>query len=311
MESARLLIVAALGAAVCGGASRATAQVRSWQPVDQRVADLTVLSESLRAIEPGLRPPSDFARVYRVPGRDDLFARVQGGLYAVFPQSVYARRRGAVTALVPNNTVMFIGPPTAEALAAWGGPPPITQPAAAEGTDHRVDSRVSHRIQEGPVSQPRPHPVAGAGRARNEPPRNGTVVNDAAYRAVRLRRLLRRAAEAEMAATKSVNPLRRPRPVVVILEEAEAVELAGEILDPPAHDRVDRSVERAGRSGPAAGPDTADGARQAGLGDLLTRETDRARPDPGFTKPESTVVAHRHSLPRRREAIAPAWGGFD
>ena len=203
MRSARLLIVAVLAAAFCGVASRATAQEQPWQPVEQRVADQTELSKSLRVVEPGLRPPSDFAQVYRVPERDDLFVRVQGGLYAVFPQSVYTRRRGTVQAVVPHNTVIFIGPPTTEALEAWGVTRPKPPPAATEGPGLRVDSRVNDRIAEGPVSQrqppprPRPQAVIGAGRARRDPPRRGTVVNDATYRAARLRALLRRAAQAE------------------------------------------------------------------------------------------------------------------
>ncbi len=203
MSTSRPVLVAAIITAGSGGASPVAAQEQPWQPVEQRVADQTELSKSLRVVEPGLRPPSDFAQVYRVPERDDLFVRVQGGLYAVFPQSVYTRRRGTVQAVVPHNTVIFIGPPTTEALEAWGVTRPKPPPAATERPGLRVDTRVNDRIAEGPVSQrqppprPRPQAVIGAGRARRDPPRRGTVVNDATYRAARLRALLRRAAQAE------------------------------------------------------------------------------------------------------------------
>jgi hypothetical protein len=81
-------------------------------PIDQTIEDISVLSTSLREIEPGLQRPNDFSGVYRVRGGQDRFMRVQGGLYAVFPESVYeATREGRMKAIVPNDTMFYIGPP--------------------------------------------------------------------------------------------------------------------------------------------------------------------------------------------------------
>ncbi|MHC4081795.1 MAG: hypothetical protein ACYS15_03600 [Planctomycetota bacterium] len=82
------------------------------QPIDQSIEDVSVLSMSLRQIEPGLRQPNDFSRVYRVHGREDLYLRQQGGLYAVFPESVYAvNKEGQLRAVIPGGTTFYIGPP--------------------------------------------------------------------------------------------------------------------------------------------------------------------------------------------------------
>jgi hypothetical protein len=82
------------------------------EPVDQMIEDVSVLSTSLREIEPGLRRPNDFSRVYRARGRGDRFMRVQGALFAEFPESVYGTtREGETLALVPDGTTFYIGPP--------------------------------------------------------------------------------------------------------------------------------------------------------------------------------------------------------
>ena len=88
-------------------------ETSTLQIVDQTVADVSDLSASLRAIDPGLSRPSGFDRVYRVPGNDDLVMRANGGLYAVFPHSRYDFGPAGPVAVVPDGTVFYIGaPPT-------------------------------------------------------------------------------------------------------------------------------------------------------------------------------------------------------
>jgi len=85
-----------------------------WQPIDQRVEDLGLLNYSLRIVEPGLEQPNDFNQVYRLPGSQDRFIRVQGAIHAVFPQSAYSRtREGQTLAHIPAGTEFYIGSPSA------------------------------------------------------------------------------------------------------------------------------------------------------------------------------------------------------
>jgi hypothetical protein len=79
------------------------------RPIEQGVADVTPLSESLRMLELNLQEPIGFADVYHVPGRPDWLMRVSGGLFAVFPQSVYSSTEAGVMPVIPNNTVFYIG----------------------------------------------------------------------------------------------------------------------------------------------------------------------------------------------------------
>ena len=59
-----------------------------FEPVEATVADVSVLSTSLRVEEPGLAPGTGFRQVYQVPGSSSAHFRANGGLYAVFDQSV-------------------------------------------------------------------------------------------------------------------------------------------------------------------------------------------------------------------------------
>lgn len=92
-------------------------------PVDQRIGDVGPLSTSQREISPGLAAPSGFDTVYRVPGRNDLLMRIDGGVVAVFPQSQYVRTENGVTTVIPPNTMFYIGLPQTEDLAQFSGTP--------------------------------------------------------------------------------------------------------------------------------------------------------------------------------------------
>jgi len=85
--------------------------VRDLEPVEQTVEDVDPLARSIRRIERGLRQPTGFESVYRLPGDHDRFMRIDGGLYAVFPRSVYLNTRMGEVPLIPANTVFWIGPP--------------------------------------------------------------------------------------------------------------------------------------------------------------------------------------------------------
>lgn len=169
------------------------------ETVDPNVADLGPLSTSFRDMGIDLRQPTDFDRVYRVPGMEDHFMRANGALHAVFPHSVYQRvrrrRGGSVTMpLIPGGTVFYIGPPPTDALATDGRTPsrrfadsPRQGPDATSG--------------QAPPASPYPRklhpsahrPVPPARIERVEPT---TIVTDPAYRAARLHELMRRAARA-------------------------------------------------------------------------------------------------------------------
>jgi len=111
------------------------------EPIDQTIADVSVLSMSLRKIEPGLRQPNDFSRVFRIPGKHDMFMRQQGGLYAVFPESVYGvDKKGNVQAVIPNDTMFYIGrPPMLDAEPTPDDPP------AGGLRQGRIDLRIDLR----------------------------------------------------------------------------------------------------------------------------------------------------------------------
>ena len=94
------------------GSSIASAQDDAEpQQVDQRVADVSPLSLSLREVEVNLRQPDNFEELFEIPGLGDLpsrYMRSAGALHAVFDRSVY-RADGA--AEIPANTMFYIGAP--------------------------------------------------------------------------------------------------------------------------------------------------------------------------------------------------------
>ncbi len=186
------------------------------RPVDQAVADRHALSVSLREVQGGLRVPDDFSEVFPVPGYDDLFMRAAGSIHAVFPKSTYVPRRGVLVALVPDNTVHYIGRPSASDIAAWHGaaaPKRTSQgnPEAQGAATHfsqRVDTRVELRVdtqdeRNGTVTDSArrarrtaaKRPVQPTAR-RASPAAARRIATDTGYRGRRLGALVRRAAVA-------------------------------------------------------------------------------------------------------------------
>jgi hypothetical protein len=169
-------------------------------PVDQAIEDVSLLSTSLRKIEPGLGQPNDFARVFRVNGRQDLFMRQQGGLYAVFPESDYGPdKEGRLQALIPDGTVFYIGRP-----ALLDSEPAPADPAPEGRVQGRIDLREkgtdlfslqNHRWSPRRPSKINPSPFPATVGPPIPTAILPLIVSDEPYREERLRSLLRRAAD--------------------------------------------------------------------------------------------------------------------
>ena len=191
-------------------------QTGDLKPLDQTVEDISPLSISLRHIERGLREPSAFDQVYRVPDRDDLLMRIEGGIYAVFPQSMYTQGENGTLPLIPAGTVFHIGYPD---LERFGQVEASTGRGEGRVGDDPYDGRINLRVdprrgrQAGvrrTVLGTSTVSVRGLGRQRPERVHQtvrqssaSTIVTDADYRADRIRDLMQSAAKA--VATSRVN----------------------------------------------------------------------------------------------------------
>ena len=191
-------------------------QTGDLKPLDQTVEDISPLSRSLRQIERGLREPSAFDQVYRVPDRDDLLMRIEGGIYAVFPQSMYTQGENGTLPLIPAGTVFHIGYPDLERL---GRVDASTRQVEGRVGDDPYDGRINLRVDPRRGRQAGVRrtmlgtstvPFRGLGRQRPERvPQTArqsiapTIVTDAGYRADRIRDLMQSAAKA--VATRRVN----------------------------------------------------------------------------------------------------------
>ncbi len=199
-----IVVPLALGAAAAG-------QSPVPEPVEQAIGDVSPLSLSIRRVEPGLAQGANFDQVFR---HGDGYLRVQGGLYAVFDNSVYARdskRQGKLNALVPPGTMYFIGPPPE---------PPVVEPSppSPDRVDGRVDLRWESRVApeltlglidaRAPEREPPPAPpgpVPDAAVDAGPPAKPGAIIADAEYRALRIRMMMRRAAQEHRAAAAAEN----------------------------------------------------------------------------------------------------------
>ena len=110
-------------------------------PVDQTVADLTAISTSLQKVEFGLGAPSAFSQLYRVGGESGMLLRADGGLYALFHESVYANYQGEAIPLVPAGTQFYIGRAALE--AALQGPFPARDEPEGRIAPTRVQAMIA------------------------------------------------------------------------------------------------------------------------------------------------------------------------
>lgn len=206
------------------------------QPVEPGVADLGPLSLSQRVMPLDLRVSGGFEGVVRLEGGDRRggsgrrgvrqFARIQGGIVAVFPRSVYERHGGMLVPVIPPGTVFHVGVPLTDAGASGSaGLSGRSVSGAAvpsrNAVDHSVSLRAEMAVQdydraargdgdEGPrpaegtasgettevvaVSASRRAGSPWPGRARERPALEPALFTDPEYRARRVRRLLEQAA---------------------------------------------------------------------------------------------------------------------
>jgi hypothetical protein len=156
-------------------------------PVEQGVADVDMLSSSLRSLQADLRAPAGFERVYegswedRYGQRSGFFARVSGGVTAVFPMSRYSAVLGGIEPEIPAGTVFYLGDPPEPWPQSRG---PQTGGPGTEPAPNRLD-----------------YSVAGGGAAPigawEEVVVERTVWTDSRYRQRRVEGLLLRAAAVE------------------------------------------------------------------------------------------------------------------
>jgi hypothetical protein len=117
-RSARTLpLIAALIAAASLAQQPATPST-PYQPVDPGSEDVGPLRISNRLLPADLRAPTSFEKVYRVPGaasgvpgldQGDRYARISGGVTALFPHSEYLQLRKGPIVVIPAGTVFYIG----------------------------------------------------------------------------------------------------------------------------------------------------------------------------------------------------------
>lgn len=183
-------------AALARGVPCVRAQTAPLRPVDPMVADTGPLSVSARRLPADLRVPTGFDQVYRVPGGGggDLFARMNGGITAVFPRSTYAPAgSGGALVEIPPGTVFYIG-----GLPSRFAPAP---PRAAQAS-RRVDLSALRPARPFVPRGRRDHAAKGADE--DHTPDLGTVrdpgvFDDETFRARRIADLLDVAAQAGQA----------------------------------------------------------------------------------------------------------------
>lgn len=123
-----------------GGVLRVSDLVR----VDSGRVDQSALATSLRAFpEIDLRSAGNFDTLYQVPANANSpfagqFVRVSGGMYAVFPSSVYrAGRNNTRLAAIPPDTTFFMGGIPGQLASVSAAPRP--SPAAEAPTSLRTN----------------------------------------------------------------------------------------------------------------------------------------------------------------------------
>lgn len=187
----RAPIVAAISLALAAGAH---AQVRLGERVEEGVTDYEPSRLGMRVVNPDYRLDTGFDHIYRVEGRDDLFARRHGGVTAVFPRSVYYRtRRGVEYTVIPAGTVFYISDARELPQPDPPAPRPTTGKALAGPLSAPVPSRID--LTSPPLSlavlagaPPADAPIAQAELKPAAPQRSRTM-SDETYRRTRLREL--------------------------------------------------------------------------------------------------------------------------
>lgn len=163
-----MILVSAISFALID--SRQPLNPRDLDPVEQGFHDVEPLMIDARNLTRQLRDPANFEQVYAVPGRDDLFMRIHGGLIAVFPRSVYVPTRRGGVPVIPPGTRFYIG----------------DLPAALLGTEApgEVSDAAGLRIE----------PDRATDSAESAGAEPGSIWTDETYRRSRIGELMSRAA---------------------------------------------------------------------------------------------------------------------
>lgn len=184
--------------------SQAASGQQELKSVEANVGDLGPLSRSLRSLGADLRQPTNFDRVYRVPGQDDRFMRINGGLYAVFERSLYAPTRDGLVPLIPGGTVFYIGRPSFLRDVKPESVEEVNGMLDKRSHSNRLDTRTGPKSAESDsaiVLGPLLHRSAGRDTAAKNLNQKVvvTIINDPDYRATRIRQLMKEAVKSKTA----------------------------------------------------------------------------------------------------------------
>lgn len=178
--------------ALCSASGAGAQVLLNPQPLkraDQGIDDVQPLAISLRELQIDLRRPSGFDSVYRIDrtspfsGREQLFMRMDGGITATFPRSLYVETETTLVPTVPPGTKFYIGslPDELQPASVPRQRPPTFHDLAV---DHRVALSAPTLVQPGPV----PGEVQPSLLEAFTPP---TIWTDDEYRKRRIASLLR------------------------------------------------------------------------------------------------------------------------
>jgi len=181
--------------------------------VDEGIEDTGLLRLGGRVAPLDLRMPAGFDEVYRipgapsgipgVPGAPDQFARISGGVAAVFPFSEYTLTKDGLAVLIPAGTKYFIG----NLPKSGGKPTPTPTPGltaasskahtgdAAKVSAQRLDDPAPHagpldlRVTANDTDPGADHAPKAAPKPEHPAPPEGVLINET-YRRLRVRELL-------------------------------------------------------------------------------------------------------------------------
>jgi hypothetical protein len=190
--------------------------------VESKAADRGALATSLHYLETPLRQPSGFSEIFLVPGSGTRLMRSNGAVHAVFSDSVYqvhvrdhhevydnihypmGRRE---LSQLPPGVVFYLGPvPTEQLVAPLGEKQHVAAQSAAGSPDLVQPDRIDPYAppEPGPTAcrvapiDPRTQAILDSRRIGpdGEPAAPVSILNHSAYRAERIRQLMRYAAKA-------------------------------------------------------------------------------------------------------------------
>lgn len=286
LPRAFLLSAGALASVAIGLSTARGEDPRGFVRVDPTRGDVNPLRASTRELQPDLRQPSGFDQVYRLTNptgaagarsSSDRFARnnyarINGGLTAVFPRSEYAQSdEGRLITLVPAGTTFYIGPVPPSVWGAGGSPPTILAsgqpPVASSAIDNAQFTRVDSQV----VSDGQPPAALAPGRSDADVTRTRSILSDEGFRRDRVRQLLQRAvSQAGLRTVNAEEHLSSPAPDPLESDPAHpSTEVSSEVTathgaspphgspcgspltpadDPPAPSLVRTEPDPAGRS---------------------------------------------------------------